>query len=170
MPVTVHAQDMAGTGIAKIRLYVGGVQAAEATGNVLHTCLALPQQSGVQVLAVAQNAPGTGALLEFPPKGWLALGVDASKGGSSTCGQDGGAGTGGSGAGGTGGSAGAAAAGSGGVGGVGLGGSSATPPAAAGDSSGCGCRAAGGHGSSQSAWLALCLGLIAAWREKRRRR
>ncbi len=161
--VTVHAQDLAGTGIAKIRLYVAGVQAAEASADVLHTCIALPAQSSVQVLAVAQNAPGSGALAKFPPKGWVAATVDATSA-NSTCAQGGADGGVESGAGGTSGAAG------GGAGTSGSGGNAdAGHGASASNSAGCGCTVAGDGGNGSTVgWLVLCLG-FATWRRRRAR-
>jgi len=165
VPVTVHAQDTAGTGIATIRIYVDGVQADEANGDVLQTCLALPKKSGVQVLAVAQNKTGTGPLAKFPPKGWFALTVDASGGGASTCAQGGAGGS--SGAGGATGKSDAGTAGSGGVGGTGADAGPGAPSSAAHKGSGCGCRLAGGRDASGSDWLVLGLGLLLLYRRQR---
>jgi uncharacterized protein (TIGR03790 family) len=82
--IHVHATDNAGTGIAKIRLFVDGVLSGEADGDVLGTCIDLPESDKVQVLAVAQNAPGSGPLALYPPKGWTSIVVDG-RGMGSTC-------------------------------------------------------------------------------------
>ncbi len=163
VPVTVHAQDQAGSGIATIRIYVDGVQADEASGDVLSTCLALPQKSGVQVLAVAQNATGTGPLAKFPPNGWTALTVDASGGGASTCAQGGAGGAAGS-------SSDAGTDGGAGLGGTaGAGGTSAGSggqSSTANKNGGCGCRTARGRDAG-GGWLVLGLGLLLLQRRQR---
>lgn len=163
VPVTVHAQDQAGTGIAIIRLYVDGTQADEASGDTLSTCLVLPKKSGVQVLAVAGNATGTGPLAKFPPKGWLAVTVDASGGGASTCTQGGAGGS--SGAGGVSSDAGAGA--TAGAGGAGADAGPGAPSSAANGKSGCGCRLAGGRGGNGSDWLFPALGLLLLYHRRR---
>ncbi len=166
VPVTVHATDKAGSGIAKIRVYIDGVQAAEQSGDVLSTCLALPKKSGVQVLAVAENATGTGPLAKFPPKGWVAVHVDASGGGASTCAQGG--------AGGSSGAGGASDAGTDGSAGAGGTASEAgadaapgAPSSTANQGGGCGCRVAGSRDASGREWLVLGLGLLLLYRRRR---
>jgi MYXO-CTERM domain-containing protein len=84
----VTATDVAGTGIGKIKLYVDGALAGEADGDMLDACIMVPAKDKVQVLAVAQNAPGMGALANFPPKGWLSLVVDGRGKGPADCEAD----------------------------------------------------------------------------------
>lgn len=83
--VVASATDVAGSGIAAIKLYLDGVLAASADGDVLDVCVDLPARDKVQVLAVAQNLPGAGALLKFPPKGWTMVTIDGRGPGKPAC-------------------------------------------------------------------------------------
>lgn len=88
VPIHVSVKDNAGSGIAKINLYVDGDLAGESDGEILDACIMMPAKDKVQVLAVAQNAQGTGALATFPPKGWLSIVVDGRGKGPITCESD----------------------------------------------------------------------------------
>ena len=76
--VTVTAKDMAGSGIAKIQLFVDGKLLVEGTGDTLEACVPVHPGTTSQILAVAQNAVGTGALAKFPPKGWSSVSLSGT--------------------------------------------------------------------------------------------
>jgi MYXO-CTERM domain-containing protein len=76
--VTVTAKDMAGSGIAKIQLFVDGKLLAEGAGDTLEACVPVHAGTTSQVLAVAQNAVGTAALAKFPPKGWTSMSLSGT--------------------------------------------------------------------------------------------
>ena len=71
--VTVTAKDVAGSGIAKIQLFVDGKLLTEGTGDTLEACVPVHAGTTSQILAVAQNAIGSGALAKYPPKGWASV-------------------------------------------------------------------------------------------------
>ena len=71
--ITVTAKDLAGSGIAKIQIFVDGKLHAEGVGETLDVCVPVHAGTTSQILAVAQNAVGTGALAKYPPKGWAVL-------------------------------------------------------------------------------------------------
>lgn len=83
--VVATATDTAGSGIANVKLYVDGMLADAADGDTLELCVVLPARDKVQVLAVAQNLPGAGALLKFPPKGWTMVTIDGRGPGQPSC-------------------------------------------------------------------------------------
>ncbi len=140
--VTAAATDTTGAGIANVTLYVDGVMTATAQGDTVSTCVKVPAQSGVQILAVAQTNTGAGGLAKFPPKGWTEIHVTGSSGGVATCptgGDD-----------------------------VSDGGADAGDNEGTTQGSGCSCRAAG-SGSSSSPFAAL-IALAGAIHRRRRRR
>ncbi len=73
--VTATAVDKAGSGIETLRLYADGDLLAEVQGDTLTACVPIKAGKTVELLAVAQNKVGTGALARFPPKGWSAASV-----------------------------------------------------------------------------------------------
>ena len=83
--VVVNTTDAAGTGVAKVKLYLDGVLSGEVDGDTLDTCIDLPARDKVQVLAVAQSGTGTDALAKFPPKGWAMITVDGRGPGKPSC-------------------------------------------------------------------------------------
>jgi len=86
--VTAAATDPNGAGIGHIALYVDGVSVAEADADTVSACVKVPAQAGVQILAVAQTATGSGALAKFPPKGWAQIHVTGQSAGATTCPTD----------------------------------------------------------------------------------
>jgi MYXO-CTERM domain-containing protein len=83
--LSVVATDVAGSGLASVRVYVDGVEAVGSDGG-LPSCVTIPAQKDVQVLVVARNAPGAGALAKFPPVGWASVLVDGTVPTSRPCG------------------------------------------------------------------------------------
>ena len=71
-------QGLAGSGIAKIQLFVDGKLLAEGPGDTLEACVPVHAGTTSQILAVAQNAVGTGALAKFPPKGWTSVSLSGT--------------------------------------------------------------------------------------------
>lgn len=74
--VTATAVDKAGTGIESVKLYANGVLVAESPGDTVSACVPI-KPGTIELLAVAQNKAGTGALARFPPKGWTTTTFDA---------------------------------------------------------------------------------------------
>lgn len=132
--VTATATDNTGAGIANVTIYVDGVMTATAQGDTVSTCVKVPAQSGVQILAVAQTNTGAGGLAKFPPKGWTQIHVTGSASGNATCSTGGDDTT---------------------DGGVDAGDNEGTT-----EGSGCSCRAAGSGSSSPFAALVALAGAI----------
>ena len=138
--VTVTAKDLAGSGIAKIQLFVDGKLLVEGAGDTLVACVPVHAGKTAQILAVAQNAVGAGALAKFPPKGWASVSLNGTADGI-VC----------------------APPGDGGADG-GVPGGGASDPGA----NGCSCRSATGGAGGPGSGAALALGVLVLVRRRLR--
>jgi MYXO-CTERM domain-containing protein len=86
--VTAHATDSTTCGVARMRLFVDGIEAAAADGDTVEACVAVPAGDDIQLLAVAQLADDGTPQGQYRPKGWTELRVRGVAGPSDCPGAD----------------------------------------------------------------------------------